>query len=332
MVQPAGLTPDNLLEIYRLMVLSRAFCERVLLLQRGGRTAFVVTGEGHEALQVASVCALQRGKDFFVPYYRDLAVAMAAGMTPREMMLHFLGRAADPSSGGRQIPGHYADVQRRIVPVSTVVAAQVPHAVGIALANKLQGNDAVAICYFGDGGTSEGDCHEGMNFAAVHKLPVIFLCENNGYAISVPMSKQAAVSDLSVRAAAYGFPGVTIDGNDPIAVYEAVLHAAERARAGQGPTMIEGKTYRLVPHTSNDDTGRYRSREEEADWRLKDPIPRFKKYLIDRGVLDAAKDEDLRRAVAETIEDATRFAEASPLPKGEDALRHVYFEPGREKE
>ena len=247
-------------------------------------------------------------------------------------MLNFLGRADDPSSGGRQIPGHYADVRRHIVPVSTVVAAQVPHAVGVALANKLMVNDAVAICYFGDGGTSEGDCHEGMNFAAVHRLPVIFLCENNGYAISVPMSKQAAVADLSVRAAGYGFPGVTIDGNDPIAVYGAVQQAAERARAGQGPSMVEGKTYRLVPHTSNDDSLRYRSREEEAEWRLKDPIPRFKKYLIDRGVLDGAKYEEMRRSIAEAIDDATRFAEAGPLPKPEDALKHVYFEPGREKE
>ena len=322
-----GISGQTLLEIYRLMALSRAVCERAWLLQRSGKTAFVVTSEGHEALQVASVCALRRGTDFFSPYYRDLAVAVAAGMTPRELMLHILGRGADPNSGGRQIPGHYFDQQRKIVLTSTVVAAQIPRAAGIALANKIKKNDSVVICYLGDGATSEGDCHEGMNFAGVHQLPVIFLCENNGYAISVPTSKQFAVKDLSIRAAGYGFPGETVDGNDVLAVYDAVSRAAARARAGQGATFIEAKTYRLTPHTSNDDTLRYRSKEEEADWRLKDPIPRLRKYLLDCGLLDGVADERIRQGIAETIDDATRFAEASPLPAPEDALRHVYLEP-----
>ena len=324
-----GVSSQQLLEIYRLMVLSRAICDRAWQLQRSGKAGFVVTSEGHEAVQVASVCALQRGKDFFSPYYRDLAVVIAAGVLPRDMFLHILGRGADPSSGGRQLPGHYSDQTLGIFPVSTVVATQIPRAAGIALANKIRGSDAVVACYFGDGATSEGDCHEGMNFAGVHRLPVIFICENNGYAISVPVSKQAAIPDLSARAAGYGFPGETIDGNDVLAVFEAVGRAARRARGGEGPTFIEAKTYRLMPHTSNDDPGRYRGKGEEAEWRLKDPIVRFRKYLFDCKVLDASAEEDLRRSIAQNIDEATRVAEASPLPTPEDALQHVYKEQGQ---
>ena len=322
---------EEMLEMYRLMRLARALAERQWILQRGGKTAFVVTGEGHEAVQVASVHAMERGTDFFVPYYRDLAVAVAAGVTPRDMMLHALGRAADPSSGGRQIPGHYSDNKLRLISSSSVVATQIPHAVGIALASKLRKEKAVTICYFGDGGASKGEFHEGLNFAGVHRLPVIFVCENNGYAISVPYRKQAAVKNLSVRARGYGFPGVTVDGNDVLAVYRATRQAAKRARAGGGPTFIEAKTYRLTPHTSNDDPSRYRTKEETEQWRNRDPIERFKRYLFEWDLLDRATEERMAKEIADAVNDATRFAEASPLPEPVTALDHVYAKAPQEE-
>lgn len=320
-----GLADDGLLEMYRLMVMARAISTREWVLQRGGKTAFVVTCEGHEAVQVASACAMRRGTDYFVPYYRDLAVALAVGVTPREMMLHALGRAADPASGGRNIPGHMSDTKRRILSRSSVVGTQIPQASGIALASKLRREDTVTICYFGDGATSQGDFHEGFNFAGIHRLPVVFVCENNGYAISVTAARQHAVENLSTRAVGYGFPGVTVDGNDVLAVYEATRKAADRARAGEGPTFIEAKTYRFTPHTSNDDPSRYRSKAEEEAWRLRDPIDRLKKYLFQSGMLDEEADKAVRNEVANAVDDATRFAEASPLPRPEDALKHVYL-------
>ena len=319
------LAQENLLEIYRQMRLVRALGERQWVLQRGGKTAFAVTSEGHEAVQVASVYAMDRERDIFVPYYRDLGVALAAGMTPRELMLHALGRADDTSSGGRQIPGHYSDIKRRVISGSSVVATQIPHAAGIALASKIRSESTVTICYFGDGATSEGDFHEGLNFAGVQRLPVVFVCENNGYAISVPLRKQAAVEKLAVRARGYGFPGVTVDGNDVLAVYRATRRAAKRARTGGGPTLIEAKTYRLGPHTSSDDPSLYRTKEEVEQWRRRDPIERFKRYLFEWDLLDRATDERIGKEVADTVNDATRFAEASPLPVPESALDHVYL-------
>ena len=210
----SGLRPTDLIAIYRYMCLSRALFERMWLMQRGGKSPFIVTGEGQEGVQVGSAYAMNRDLDFFLPYYRDLGVVLVAGMTPREVMLNLLARAADPSGGGRQLPSHYFHPSLRIVSGSSPVATQVPHAAGIALAAKVKREGSVAICYFGEGGTSKGDFHEGLNFAGVHRLPVVFVCENNGYAISVPGHKQAAVKDLAIRAEGYGFPGVVVDGND----------------------------------------------------------------------------------------------------------------------
>ncbi len=324
--EEVGLGPEAVVEMYRLMLLARALSEREWVLQRGGKTAFVVTGEGHEALQVGSVFALERGTDWFVPYYRDMAVAAAVGQTPRDLLLHALGRAADPSSGGRQLPGHYSDPSLKLLSGSSVVATQIPHAAGIAMASKLRGEPAVTVCYFGDGATSKGDFHETLNFAGIHQLPILFLCENNGYAISVPRTRQAAIEDLAERAGGYGFPGVTVDGNDVLAVYSATRQAAARARSGGGPTMIECKTYRFAPHTSNDDPTRYRAKSEVEEWRKRDPIERFKRYLFEWSLLDGEGEEALRLRVREEINAATRYAEASPLSAPEDALRHVYYE------
>jgi 2-oxoisovalerate dehydrogenase E1 component alpha subunit len=196
----------------------------------------------------------------------------------------------------------------------------------VALAAKLRGLDEVAIAYVGDGGTSVGDVHEAMNFAGVRKCPVIFVCENNQYAISVSWKHQAAVENVSIRAQGYGFPGGTVDGNDVLAVYAAAKEAVERARRGDGPTFIEAKTYRTVPHTSDDDDRRYRSREEVEEWTKKDPLIRFQAWLEEHGIARKQEIEDLQSKALTEVDEATHYAENAPLPDPESALRHVYVE------
>lgn len=324
-----GLTAADLKDMHYKMVLTRVLDERLWTLNRQGKVVFVVTGRGHEAAQVGSAYAMRRGEDFFLPYYRDLGVVVALGLAPREVMLGFFARAADPCSGGRQMPSHWSYPPLKIVSGSSPVATQIPHAVGVALAAKIRGQRAVAIVYFGEGCTSQGDFHEGLNFAGVHKLPVIFFCENNQYAISEAQSKEMAVENVADRAAAYGFPGVLVDGNDLLAVYRVTQAAAERARRGEGPTLIEAKTYRTVPHTSDDDDRAYRSREEVEEWKRRDPIDRFRNYLEQQGLWAAELERKIREQAAQEVEDAVAFAEQSPYPSPEDMLTHVYFEEGK---
>ena len=321
-----GLSKDQLLDMLYKMVLSRAVGQRERMLNRMGKSPFAVTGEGHEAAQVGTAYALVPGKDWVFPYYRDMGVALTIGQTARDLMLEFFSRAEAISSGGRNMPSHFSDPKLRIVSGSAPVATQVPHAVGAAFASKLRGLDEVSMAWFGDGGSSTGDVHEGMNFAGVHKLPVVFVCENNQYAISVHWTKQMAVENLSVRAQGYGFPGVTVDGNDVLAVYRAAKEAVDRARRGEGPTFIEAKTYRLVPHTSDDDDRRYRSREEVEEWSKKDPILRFQAYLEEHGLLDANARDALTKRAAEEVDAATEYAEKAAPPEPESALRHVFAE------
>ena len=228
-------------------VMARLIDEAAFRQNRMGRAPFVVPVSGHEGCQIGTAWAMRRGTDIWLPYYRDLAVVLVAGMTPYEVFLGIFSKADDPSSGGRQMPAHWGSRRLGIITGSSPIATQVPHAAGIAYAVKYRGEDAVVATWFGDGATSEGDWHEGLNFAGIHKLPVIFVCENNHYAISVPQSKQMAVRDVADRAAGYGFPGVVVDGNDVLACYGAMKQAHERARAGEGPTLIECKTYRFQP-------------------------------------------------------------------------------------
>lgn len=319
-----GLTDNDLLDMYYKMVLTRALSSRMWILNRMGKAAFCITGDGQEAAQIGSAYALRAGRDFVLPYYRDLGVALTIGMTPEELLLAVLARAADPSSGGRQMPSHFGHAGLRIISGSSPVATQIPHAAGIALASKLRHEDDVSIVYFGDGATSKGDFHEGLNFAGIHRLPVVFFCENNGYAISVPLRKQMAIQNVADRAAGYGFKGVVVDGNDVLAVYAVTKEAVDRARSGGGPTLIEAKTYRLVPHSSDDDDRRYRPREEVERWRQDDPIERFKAYLLDADILTAETVQELDKRAADEVDRATDAAEQSPLPERESALRNVY--------
>lgn len=321
-----GLGRDQLLDLYFKMFLARTVGQRERMLNRMGKGPFAVTGEGHEAAQVGTAYALTPGKDWAVPYYRDIGVALTLGMTARDLLLAHLSRAEAIESGGRNMPSHFSHPKLRIVSGSAPVATQFPHAVGVALAARLRGVDEVAMTFVGDGGTSVGDVHEAMNFAGVHKCPVIFVCENNQYAISVKWSKQSAVQDVALRAAGYGFPGVTVDGNDVLAVYAAARKAVDRARRGDGPTFIEAKTYRLVPHTSDDDDRRYRSAEEVAEWAKKDPLIRHRAWLEGNGIARSREIEEIEaRALAE-VDEATHYAENAAPPEPESALRHVYVE------
>ncbi|HLG51099.1 MAG TPA: thiamine pyrophosphate-dependent dehydrogenase E1 component subunit alpha [Chloroflexota bacterium] len=323
-----GLHPNTLVELYRYMLLSRALDVRAWALSRQGRARFVITSRGHEAAQIGLAFALDRGRDWICPYYRDMALVLGIGMTAREIMLTIFAKATDLCSGGRQLPMHFSHPRWRIISGSSVVSTQILHAVGLALSAKLSGEDVVAVTCFGDGGSSKGDFHEGLNFAAVHRLPVIFFCENNGYAISVPQHKQMAIRDVASRAAGYGMPGVVVDGGDPIAVYQAVREARNRALAGDGPTLIEAKVARFTAHSSDDDDRLYRPREEVEAALANDPIPAFARRLKDLGFLDETTDRDLQASVVAEVDEAVAFAEAAPEPEVSDLLTHVFAEEG----
>ncbi len=308
------------------MVLVRALDERIWMLNRQGKAAIVASSQGHEAGQIGSVWAMDHKRDRFYIYYRDLAVMLTLGMTPVEIMSGFLAKAGEPLSGARQFPTHGAYPELGIVNLSNVVGTHIPQAVGVALAMKMRGEDGVAITYFGDGASSVGDCHEAMNFAAIHKLPVIFFCENNGYAISVPLSKQMAVDSVASRAAGYGMPGIEVDGCDILAVYEATAQARRRAHSGLGPTFIEAHVERYLPHTSDDDDTRYRSRDELEAARKRDPLVIFAARLRDAAILTDGLDADFRADARRIVNDATDAVESAPYPKDDDFLSHVYAE------
>ena len=323
-----GLSDDDLLSMYRTVITARLLDEAALRQNRMGRAPFVVPAEGHEACQVGTAWAMRRGVDVWLPYYRDGAVVLTAGMTPYEVFLGIFAKADDPSSGGRQMPSHWGHRELGIITGSSPIATQIPHAAGIAYAVRYRGEDAVVASWFGDGATSEGDWHEGLNFAGIHRLPVIFVCENNHYAISVPQSKQMAIDDVAQRASGYGFPGVVVDGNDVLACYAAMKQAHERARAGDGPTLIECKTYRFLGHTSDDDDKTYRSRDEVEQARHRDPVHVFGEYLRTNGVLDDVGAEELRAEVKREIDEALAAAWEASDPEPVSALRHVFAEPG----
>jgi 2-oxoisovalerate dehydrogenase E1 component alpha subunit len=324
--QALGLTDKQVLEMYETMLLARKIDERMWLLNRAGKIPFVISCQGQEAAQVGASYALDRSKDYVLPYYRDLGVVLAFGMTAKEIMLSAFAKAEDPNSGGRQMPGHFGQKKNRIVTGSSPVTTQVPHAVGIALGAKMEGKDLVSFVTFGEGSSNQGDFHEGANFAGVHKLPVIFMCENNGYAISVPVKKQVACEHIADRAIGYGMPGVTVDGNDPLAVYGAVKKAADRARRGDGPTLIETVVYRLTPHSSDDDDSSYRTKEEVSAAKTRDPLHTFRAYLEETGVLTESLHKEIEMRIAKSVNEATAYAEAAPYAAPEYALRYVYTE------
>lgn len=318
------LGKEALLDMYYKMVLSRTLDERLWLLHRQGKIHFHISAMGHEALQAGIASNLMRGKDYLAPYYRDMTTCLVMGMTPLDILLGAFAKAGDPNSGGRQMPGHYSSRKLNILSVSSPVSTQLTQAVGMALAMKIRGEDAVVYTSCGEGSAQKGDFHEAANFAGIHKLPVIFVIQNNQYAISEPLSKESAVENLSIRAEGYGFPGVTVDGFDVFACYAAMKEAVTRARRGEGACLIEAKCYRIVPHSSDDDDRRYRSREEVELWKQREPIARFKRQLTEMQVLDDALDQQIRARALDEVNEATDAAEQAPWPRGEEALEHVY--------
>ncbi len=321
-----GLGSDDLLAMYRSMVTARLCDEAAFRLNRQGKAPFVVPVSGHEGCQVGTAWALRKGQDVWLPYYRDLAVVLVAGMSPYDVFLGLFAKADDPSSGGRQMPSHWGSSRLGIISHSSPIATQIPHAAGVAYAIKYRGEDAVAACWFGEGATSEGSWHEGLNFSGIHKLPVVYICENNQYAISVSQKKQMAIANVADRAAGYGFPGVVVDGNDVLACYGAMKQAVERARAGEGPTLIEAKTYRFFPHTSDDDDRTYRPREEVEEAKHHDPVHLFEHYLRKVGLLEKAQVEDIAAELKAEIERQIDEAWNAPDPEPDTLMRHVFFE------
>ncbi len=311
------ILPDLLLELYRSMVLGRQFDQRLLSLQRQGRIGTFPPITGQEAAQLGAV-ALLRPSDWMVPSFRETAAEIWRGRSLESVILANNGY----NEGGR------VDADKNNLPVAIPVGSQVLHAVGLAWAIKYRKKDDIVMTFFGDGATSQGDFHEGLNFAAVYQAPVIFVCQNNQWAISVPRSKQTRSKTLAQKAVAYGMPGIQVDGNDILAVYLAAREAVERARAGGGPTLIECVTYRLLMHTTADDPKRYRNDEEVEIWSRRDPLVRFEKYLTDKGLLNAEKITATLEAVIMQIQTAVDNAEAqmkqfnNPL----DMFDHVYVE------
>ncbi|MBI4310292.1 MAG: thiamine pyrophosphate-dependent dehydrogenase E1 component subunit alpha [Chloroflexi bacterium] len=319
------LSPEDMLEMYSTMVLVRNVDERIWIMNRQGKAAIVASCQGHEAAQLGAVWAMrQEPNAAYFPYYRDMAMAIGLGVTAKETMLGFLAKEGERHSGARQFGLQGIRPDLKLYNNSNVVCTQVPQAVGYALGCKISKEPVVVITCFGDGAASQGDCHEAMNFAAIHKLPVIFFCENNKYAISVPLSKQMAIANVAERAQAYGMPGVIVDGTDILATYQATEEAVRRAAQGGGPTLIEAKVERYLPHTSDDDDTRYRPQEEVQEARKYDPLRLFKEFLISKGVLTEALDQRFQQEARAEVNQATEFAEQAPFPKADDFLEHVY--------
>jgi 2-oxoisovalerate dehydrogenase E1 component alpha subunit len=308
------------------MLLARRLDERAWVLHRQGKIAFHISGIGHEAAQVGMAYALEKGVDWVVPYYRDLALMLALGMTPKEFVLGLMGKKEDPSSGGRQMPNHWSLRRANVVSQSSPVATQTTHAAGIGLGIKMKGEEAVVLTTVGEGSTAQGEWYEGVNWAAIHRLPVIFVVENNSYAISVPESQQMAVENVADKAEGLGLPGVLVDGLDPEAVFSEVQEAAERARAGEGPTLIETKVMRMTPHSSDDDDRSYRPREEIEEMKARDPLKKFRRRLLEVGMLGEETAQELDEKAKAQVDEAVKAGESAPYPDIEAGTTPVYAE------
>ena len=308
-------------KLYRAMVASRIYDRKATAIQKQGRLATYAPFEGQEAAQVGSAAAL-RPDDWMVATYRDAAAMWMQGY-PWELLL--AGRTGHERGGS---PPDYVNV----LPPSITVGAHMLHAVGLSWAERLQGNDRIAMTYFGDGATSEGDFHEALNFAAVYRTGTVFLCQNNHYAISTSLEGQMATETIAQKAGAYGIPGVRVDGNDLLAVYSATRTAIERARGGNGPTLIEAVTYRLGPHTTSDDPTRYRSNDETEEWRGRDPLERVRLYLELNGAWDEEWQKYIEGEEGMFVERAVDLAEGLHAPDADELFDSMFAEPTRDLE
>src|SRR6266567_2651142 len=318
------LDEKTLKEWFYFMLLGRQIDYRFQVLNRQGRAPFIISCAGHEAAQIGVSWPLQPKHDWLAPYYRDVVLCMRMGMTPLDLMLSVLAKADDPASGGKQTPGHFSDSRYNITSGGSPVATQMVRGAGVAYALKMDGTDKVLMTCYGEGAGAEGDAHEAFNFAAIYKLPEVFVCENNGFAISTPFRKEYAIDFVAQRAAGYGFPGVTVDGRDPVTCYFVSKEAIARARAGDGPTLIECLVDRLGAHSSEDDQRRYRAQEEIDLLAQNDCLERFKKRLLDEGVLTAKEIADYEERVKDEVSKATSEGVASPDAPAENAHTNVY--------
>lgn len=317
-----SIPKDDLLKLYRLMVLNRQLDDRMLTLQRQGRIGFYLQSIGEEAATIGSSYALEP-QDWIFPCYREPGAAFWRGFSLLHFICQLIGNSGDLVKG-RQMPNHWSVKDLNVTSVSSPVGTQIPQAVGAAWAAKIKKDPVVCIVYFGEGATSQGDFHVGMNFAGVYKIPVILFCRNNGYAISTSATQQTASEGIAVKAKAYGFPGVRVDGNDIFAVIKATREAADRARRGDGPTLIEAVTYRRGAHSSSDDPRMYRTDSEVEEFSRRDPITRFYRYLEERNLWNASQESVLLEEVKEFILKTIKEAEAFPPPPVESIFQDVF--------
>ncbi|MGA7162115.1 MAG: thiamine pyrophosphate-dependent dehydrogenase E1 component subunit alpha [Bacteroidota bacterium] len=318
--------PSNkeLLQLYYFMRLTREFEDSILALHRQGKIiGGAYTGNGNEATSVGSAFCLKQ-EDYLFPMHRDLGAHLVKGQTVRALMLQHLGRGNGPTRG-RDGTGHYADPALRIYGNISHLAGMIPVAAGVALASKLQKQKSVVMTYIGDGGSNVGDFHESLAMCSVMKLPLVLIVENNQFAYSTPIAKQFIADKLSDRAIGYGIPGFTIDGTDVNAVYAVCMQAVERARRGEGPTLIESVTMRMHGHSVNDGA-EYVPKKLLEEWKKKDPLMKIEKQLLDKKILTEAIRSDVGRKIAADLDEATQFALGSPLPPAEDAAVGVFAE------
>jgi 2-oxoisovalerate dehydrogenase E1 component alpha subunit len=321
---PKGLNKQKVLQIYEQMLMVRLIDERVWAMNRQGKVPIAASCQGHEAAQLGSLAASQYlGDCFFFTYYRDLALKFGTGLNEKDIMLSYLGRNGDPYSNGRQFPLQGADLSRNVIQLSNVVAAGMPQAVGYALASKIKREPTVSLSFFGDGASSQGECHEAMNFAGIHKLPIVFVCENNHYAISVPQNLQMTVSEVSERAPGYGLSAISIDGSDFFQVYESMLEAIALARRNV-PVLVEMNVERIMPHTSDDDHSRYRDQSEITNMRDRDPLTKLEQWITSHKLTTESEIATITASCKQRVNLATEYAESAPEPEASSLYDNLF--------
>lgn len=319
-----GLSKEEIVQAYRHVLLGRRLDERLWQLTRIGKSSFNTSGQGAEVGQVAMALAFEHGKDYFLPYYRDMTACLVWGMTPKDIIMGSFGKEADPSSHGRQMPNHYGSKEHKIVSHASTVSTQYPIATGIAYGAQLGKEDYVTVTTTGEGSANQGEVHEAMNFAGVKNLPVVFVIENNGYAISVGIEEQYANETMAQRGQAYGFEGFRVDGNDFAASYLVFKKAADKARKGDGPTLIELMVERLTAHSADDDHSVYRSKKDIEALKDKDPLIIFEEQLINENYLTRDEMSELDKEIKDEVNQATNEAEAMPDPTPESLYEEVW--------